>query len=90
MKSKNVTPNKSIKLPATEHTNVEIDNDNVLYIYVRDWNAPPSVTRKMLDRIRKDFKDALPDTKIIIGINDLQFSIITKKQAFKGKLSGEI
>lgn len=90
MKSKNVTPNKSIKLPATEHTNVEINNDNVLYIYVRDWKGPPSVTRKLLNNICKDFKAALPNTKIIIGTNDLQFSIITKKQAFKGKLSGEI
>lgn len=90
MKSKSVMPNKSTKLPATEHTNIEINENEVLYIYIKDWRGPTMTTKKMLDAVREDFEEALPDTKIIVGIFDLHFSIITKKEVFKGRLSGKI
>lgn len=86
MKSKNVTPNKSTKLLETEHTDIEINRNEVLYIYIKDYFG----SKKMLDAVREDFEEALPDTKIIVGMFDLHFSIITKKEMFKGKLSGKV
>ena len=81
---------KPVKLPATEHTNVEIGDDSVLYIRLVENDFGPQRKKKMMEDIKRKFEDLLPDTKIIVGDYDLRFTAISKKQVFKGKLDGQI
>jgi len=82
--------NKPVKLPATEHTNVEIGDDSVLYIRLVENDFGPQRKKQMIKDVKKQFEKMLPDTSIIVGDYDLRFTSISKKQAFKGKLDGQI
>ena len=90
MKSKSAIASKSTKVPTTEQTNVEIDDDGVLYIRIIDCQGPPASRERQMEKIKDAFEKMLPDTKIIVGIHDLHFSTITKKQEFIGRLDGQI
>ena len=81
------------KLPDVELSQVEIDDDGVLYIrIVPDPDRPKrhEVMKKTQNNVEEVFKAMLPDTKIVVGYSDLRFSSITKKKVFKGKLDGKI
>jgi len=82
--------NKPVKLPATEHTNVEVGEDGVLYIRIVDPVGGPDRRAKLIKHVKNIFQEALPNTTIIVGLDELRFSTITKKQEFKGKLDGQI
>jgi hypothetical protein len=81
---------EKIALPATEINQVEVGDDTVLYIRLVDYNAPRTKTEKAMKMIKEDFQKLLPDAKVIVGVYDLRFSTISKKQAFKGKLDGKV
>lgn len=81
---------KTVKLPPVELSNVEIDDDGVLYIRIADFQGGPMRAKNQCEIIKKSFEELLPDVKIICGIANLKFSTITKKQVFKGKLDGQI
>lgn len=81
--------------PTAEHTSIatqiEVDDDSALYIYVpRPDGWPPAKFQMQLDLVAKNFKEALPDTTVIVSAHDLKFTTITKKQVFKGKLDGSL
>ena len=69
---------------------IEIGEDGALYVYVPREGMPPQRFQKELDHVQKRFKEAFPDTTIIVGAHDLKFTAITKKQEFKAKLDGTL
>lgn len=69
---------------------IEIGEDGAMYVYVPRNNMPPNKFQQELDRVQKKFKEALPDTTIIVGAHDLKFTAITKKQEFKARLDGTL
>ena len=78
------------KLPPVESTNVEIDEDGVLYIRIADFKGGSERAKTQCAKVRKVFEEALPGITVIVGIGNLRFSTITKKQEFVGKLDGQI
>lgn len=86
-------PEPDHNYPKPQHfaTVVNLDGDDTLYIYVpRPEHMPPGRFQKELDVTANKFKEALPNTTIIVGAHDLTFTSITKKQEFKGKLDGTL
>jgi len=79
--------NKSERVVVTE---VNIDDNDTLYIYVPQENMPPNRFHKELEHIQKKFNEAMPNTTVICGGYDLKFTTITKKQEFKAKLDGTL
>lgn len=81
---------KPVKLPATEHTNVVIGEESVLYIRLVENDFGPQRKKRMMEDVKQKFEDMLPNTKVLVGDYDLRFTSITKKEAFVGKLDGQI
>jgi len=90
MNPKNETQTETTKLPPTESTNVEIGEDSVLYIRIADFQGGTERAKMQCDKVRKKFEEALPGITVLVGIGDLRFSTITKKQEFVGRLDGQI
>ena len=68
-----------------------VDEGEVLYICAQNpGNFPPTKWRNYCESLQEKFKEALPNTTIIVGAYDLKFTTISRKQAFKGKLNGQI
>ena len=84
-----MTP-QTTKFPPTELTNVEVGKDCVLYIRIADFEGGPQRAQMQCTEVREKFEEALPGVKILVGIGDLRFSTITKKQEFVGRLDGQI
>ena len=84
-------PDHNYPQPQQFATVVNLDGDDTLYIYVqRPEHMPPGRFQKELDITASKFKEALPNTTIIVGAHDLKFTSITKKQEFKSKLDGTL
>lgn len=81
---------QKVELPAVELNQVEIGDDSVLYIRIADFQGGPERAKRYSEIVKEQFKELLPDTKIIVGTEDLRFSTITKKRVFKGKLDGKL
>lgn len=81
---------QTTKLPPIELTNVEVGEDSVLYIRIADFQGGPQQAQRQCREVRKKFEEELPGVKILVGIGDLRFSTITKKQEFVGRLDGQI
>ncbi len=82
--------NETVKLPATELTNVEISKDGVLYIYIAEALGGTERRKKLMMHVKEIFQKSLPDVTVIVGFDELRFSTITKKQEFVGRLDGQI
>jgi len=84
-------PDHNYPKPEAIATRIDVDDDSALYIYVpRVENMPPQRFQNELDVVAKKFKEALPDTTVIVSAHDLKFTTITKKQVFKSKLDGTL
>lgn len=73
-------------------TNIELGEDDVLYIHCNlgDRSYPQAVMHKIVDHVRDSFTTALPDAKIIVGFQDLEFTVVSRKDAFNEKLKGTV
>ena len=76
--------------PARVVTEVGVEGNDVVYIYVQNEHMPPSKFHHELAQIQKEFKKAMPGTTVIVGAHDLKFTTITKKQEFKARLDGTL
>ena len=72
-------------------SSVTIDDKEVLYIYcdIGDRNYTHRHLKSMAKEIKDTFQESL-GVSVIVGYYDMKFTPITKKQAFKGKLDGQI
>ena len=75
---------------ASSATEITLGEDGALYIYCPRNQLPPARYQNELDTVQKAFKQAFPNTTIIVSGHDLKFTSITKKQVFKGKLDGSL
>ena len=75
---------------ASSATEITLGEDGALYIYCPRNQLPPARYQNELDSVQKTFKQAFPNTTIIVSGHDLKFTSITKKQEFKAKLDGSI
>ena len=94
------TPNKpavSSKpfIDTAKTTLVTIGENKLLYVQVPKpssqaihFTADDEV--RIGTEIKEAFQEAFPNTKVLVGFYDLQFSEITEKQAFEAKLRGKI
>ena len=69
---------------------IEIGEDGALYVYVPRDNMPPAIFQRELDQVQEKFKEAFPNTTVIVGAHDLKFTAISRKQVFKSKLDGSL
>jgi len=73
-------------------SSIIIDEEEILYIHIelgRNHSYTDSWQYTMGERVLKAFKD-LTGKKAVVGFKPLTFSGITKKQAFRGKLNGQL
>ena len=70
---------------------IELNGEDVLYIYANLGESyPQKVQHKIIDSIKSQFQKVLPDTKVVVGFIDLEFTQITTKDAFKEKIAGTV
>ena len=70
---------------------IVVGKESVLYIEInpnRDY--PPSALEKIAEHVRATFHTALPDIKIVVGYQGLNFHVISPKLAFEEKLKGTV
>lgn len=73
-------------------TTIELGEDDVLYIHcnLEGRSYPQATVHKIVEHVKATFEECLPDAKIIVGFQDLQFTVISKKHAFNEKLKGTV
>lgn len=72
-------------------TSITVDNNEVVYIYCNLGKQSYGV--KYLEKLSKNIKESFETAlgvKVVVGYYDLQFTQITKKQAFEEKLKGNV
>lgn len=70
---------------------IVVGEKSVLYIEInpnRDY--PPSALEKIAEHVRATFINVLPETKVVVGFQGLDFHVITPKLAFEEKLKGTV
>ena len=70
---------------------VELSSDTeAIYIYVPTGSMPPQKSKQYAAMVEERFKELLPHITVIAGPQDLKFTTISKKQVFKGNLTGKL
>lgn len=70
---------------------IVLDDDSVLYIELNPHRSyPPRTLDKLAETVRTTFQAVLPNTKVVVGFQGLEFNVITHKQAFNGILKGTV
>ena len=83
-------PDHNYPKPNVLATEICVDADDAIYIYVPNEGMPPNKFHEYTKRLAQDFKEAMPGITVIAGPHDLKFTKISRKQVFKGKLDGTI
>ena len=76
----------------TKITKIEVDGEEVLYIYV-DFSKKrysQSAIHNTIRAVKDEFKQQLPNTKVVVGFVDLHFSGMSEKQVFAEKIAGTV
>ncbi len=76
----------------TKITKIEVDGEEVLYIYV-DFSKKrysQSAIHNTIRAVKDEFQKQLPDAKVVVGFVDLHFSGMPEKQAFAEKIAGTV
>lgn len=85
-----LTPDTEIN-ETVQATEIQCGPGDGLYIYVpNEYNLPLIIFYKQLTRIKGEFEAKFPNLTIVVSANDIKFTVLTKKQVFTHKLTGNI
>ena len=71
-------------------TTIEIEDGGALYIFVPENGMPPQRFYDHMQTTKEAFESIFPDLAVIVGRDDLQFTVLTSKQVFSQKLAGNL